>query len=60
MLHECDTVSVERFHGVISDAGIGPSVELIKEVVRRGVERGEARAEAMHPCVRDVIPAMTI
>ncbi|MFG2652363.1 TetR/AcrR family transcriptional regulator [Streptomyces sp. NPDC048436] len=58
VLHECDTVSAERFHGVIFNGVIEPSVELIKEVVRRGVERGEVRAEAMDPYVCDVIPAM--
>ncbi|MGW7073761.1 TetR/AcrR family transcriptional regulator [Streptomyces sp. NPDC054866] len=58
VLHECDTVSAERFHGVIFDGVIGPSVELIKEVVRRGVERGEVRAEATNSYVCDVIPAM--
>lgn len=58
VLHECDSVTAERFHGVIFDGVIGPSVELIKEVVRRGVERGEVRAEATNPFVCDVIPAM--
>ncbi|MWA14082.1 TetR/AcrR family transcriptional regulator [Streptomyces sp. BA2] len=58
VLHECDTVAAERFHGVIFDGVIGPSVELIKEVVRRGVERGEVRAEATNSYVCDVIPAM--
>ncbi|MGW7275123.1 TetR/AcrR family transcriptional regulator [Streptomyces sp. NPDC054864] len=58
VLHECDTVSAERFHGVIFDGVIGPSVGLIKEVVRRGVERGEVRDEATNSYVCDVIPAM--
>ncbi|MGW6055891.1 TetR/AcrR family transcriptional regulator [Streptomyces sp. NPDC055189] len=58
VLHECDSVTAERFHGVIFDGVVGPSVELIKEVVRRGVERGEVRAEAMDPYVCDVLPAM--
>ncbi|MEU3742846.1 MULTISPECIES: TetR/AcrR family transcriptional regulator [unclassified Streptomyces] len=58
VLHECDTVAAERFHGVIFDGVIGPSVELIKEVVRRGVERGEVRPEATNSYVCDVIPAM--
>ncbi|MGW5738101.1 MULTISPECIES: TetR/AcrR family transcriptional regulator [Streptomyces] len=58
VLHECDTVAAERFHGVIFDGVIEPSVGLVKEVVRRGVERGEVRAEAMNSYVCDVIPAM--
>ncbi|MGW5867938.1 TetR/AcrR family transcriptional regulator [Streptomyces sp. NPDC055239] len=58
VLHECDTVTAERFHGVIFEGVVEPSVELIKEVVRRGVERGEVRSEAVDPYVCDVIPAM--
>lgn len=58
VLHECDTVAAERFHSVIFDGVIGPSVGLIEDVVRRGIERGEVRAEAATPYVFDVIPAM--
>ncbi|MEV8315713.1 TetR/AcrR family transcriptional regulator [Streptomyces sp. NPDC059900] len=58
VLHECDTVTAERFHAVIFDGVIGPSVELIKEVLHRGVERGEVRADVMDPYVCDVLPAM--
>ncbi|GGV61640.1 TetR family transcriptional regulator [Streptomyces longisporoflavus] len=58
VLHECDTVTAERFHAVIFDGVIGPSVEMIKEVLRRGVERGEVRADALDPYVCDVLPAM--
>lgn len=58
VLHECDTAEAERFHAVIFEGVVEPSVELIKEVIRRGVERGEVRAEAVDPYVCDVIPAM--
>ncbi|TGB13121.1 TetR/AcrR family transcriptional regulator [Streptomyces sp. MZ04] len=58
VLHECDAASAERFHDVIVDGVIEPSAELIKQVVRRGVERDEVRAEVMDPYVCDVIPAM--
>ncbi|MEV0323586.1 TetR/AcrR family transcriptional regulator [Streptomyces sp. NPDC050658] len=58
VLHECDTASAERFHDVIFSGVVQPSVELIKQVVHRGVERGEVRAEAADPYVCDVIPAM--
>ncbi|MFG2502000.1 TetR/AcrR family transcriptional regulator [Streptomyces sp. NPDC048441] len=58
VLHECDTRTAERFHGVIFEGVVGPSVELIKDVIGRGVERGEVRAEAIDPYVCDVIPAM--
>lgn len=58
VLHECDTVTAERFHAVIVEGVVEPSVELIKEVLRRGIERGEVRPDAVDPYVCDVIPAM--
>lgn len=58
VLHECDTFTAERFHAVIVEGLIEPGVELIKEVVRRGIERGEVRPEALDLYVCDVIPAM--
>ncbi|MEL3946327.1 MULTISPECIES: TetR/AcrR family transcriptional regulator [Streptomyces] len=58
VLHECDTATAERFHGVIVEGVIEPSVELIREVMRRGMERGEVRSGATDPFVCDVIPAM--
>ncbi|MBO1335791.1 TetR/AcrR family transcriptional regulator [Streptomyces sp. VRA16 Mangrove soil] len=58
VIHECDTLTAERFHSVIIEGVIEPSVELIKEVVRRGIARGEVRPDATEPSVCDVIPAM--
>ncbi|WP_338703815.1 TetR/AcrR family transcriptional regulator [Streptomyces sp. Q6] len=58
VVHECDTFTAERFHSVIFDGVIEPSVRLIKEVVRRGIERGDVRADASDSYVCDVIPAM--
>ncbi|MYW67277.1 TetR family transcriptional regulator [Streptomyces sp. SID8379] len=58
VLHECDTLTAERFHSVIIEGVVEPSVELIKEVVRRGIGRGEVRADATDASVCDVIPAM--
>ncbi|MEV0114027.1 TetR/AcrR family transcriptional regulator [Streptomyces sp. NPDC059037] len=58
VLHECDAASAERFHGVIVEGVIEPSAGLIKQVIRRGAERGEVRAEVVDPYVCDVIPAM--
>lgn len=40
VLHECDSATAQRFHEVIFEGVVEPSVELIKEVVRRGIERG--------------------
>ncbi|MFD6436808.1 TetR/AcrR family transcriptional regulator [Streptomyces venezuelae] len=58
VLHECDTSAAERFHDVIFQGVIEPSVQLIKEVVRRGIERGEVRSGGVDAYVCDVIPAM--
>ncbi|MEU7583092.1 TetR/AcrR family transcriptional regulator [Streptomyces sp. NPDC041068] len=58
VLHECDTATAERFHDVIFEGVVEPSVKLIKEVVRRGIERGEVRAGGTDDYVCDVIPAM--
>ncbi|WP_327658557.1 TetR/AcrR family transcriptional regulator [Streptomyces sp. NBC_00483] len=58
VLHECDTLTAERFHSVITEGVIEPSVELVKEVVRRGVERGEVRPDVDEASVCDVIPAL--
>ncbi|MFI7010763.1 TetR/AcrR family transcriptional regulator [Streptomyces sp. NPDC050145] len=58
VLHECDTFTAERFHSVIVEGVVEPSVELIREVLRRGIERGEVRPDAVDPYVCDVIPAM--
>ncbi|MFJ8824261.1 TetR/AcrR family transcriptional regulator [Streptomyces sp. NPDC102467] len=58
VLHECDSFTAERFHGVIIEGVVEPSVQLIEEVVRRGIERGEVRPDAADAAVYDVIPAM--
>ncbi|WP_030778619.1 TetR/AcrR family transcriptional regulator [Streptomyces sp. NRRL S-920] len=58
VLHECDTVTAERFHDVIFAGVIEPGVRLIKEVVRRGIARGEVRSGGTDDYVCDVIPAM--
>ncbi|MGA4846293.1 TetR/AcrR family transcriptional regulator [Streptomyces sp. G5(2025)] len=58
VLHECDTATAERFHDVIFEGVVEPSVKLIKEVLRRGIERGEVRPGGADAYVCDVIPAM--
>ncbi|MGW8885733.1 TetR/AcrR family transcriptional regulator [Streptomyces sp. NPDC055749] len=58
VLHECDVRAADRFHGVIMDGVVGPSTELFREVVGRGVGRGEVRPEAANDMAFDVIPAM--
>ncbi|MFJ6570582.1 TetR/AcrR family transcriptional regulator [Streptomyces sp. NPDC091292] len=58
VLHECDVPAAERFHGVIFEGIVRPGVELIREVLRRGIDRGEVRPGATADYVCDVIPAM--
>ena len=58
VLHECDATQAERFQAVIVGGIIEPTMGLLQEVVRRGIERGEVRADAANPYVFDAIPAM--
>ena len=58
VIHECDPVQVERFHGVIFEGVVEPTIELLREVVTRGIERGEVRSDAANGYVFDAIPAM--
>ncbi|WP_406441354.1 TetR/AcrR family transcriptional regulator [Streptomyces sp. NBC_00631] len=58
VIHECDPLQVERFHGVIFDGVVGPTIRLIGDIVTRGIERGEVRADAANGYVIDAIPAM--
>ncbi|MFD8813258.1 TetR/AcrR family transcriptional regulator [Streptomyces sp. NPDC059627] len=58
VIHECDPLQVERFHGVIIDGVVGPTIQLIGDIVTRGIERGEVRPDAANGYVLDAIPAM--
>ena len=58
VIHECDTVQAERFHGVIFEGVVEPTIRLLREAVDRGIERGEVRADASNSYVFDAIPAM--
>lgn len=58
VIHECDPVQAERFHCVIFDGVVEPTIRLLKEVINRGIRRGEVRADAANGYVFDVIPAM--
>ncbi|MBT2481958.1 TetR/AcrR family transcriptional regulator [Streptomyces sp. ISL-94] len=58
VLHECDREQADRFHGVIWSGVHEPAQRLIRELVRRGIGRGDVRADATGPFVVDVIPAM--
>ncbi|MER6630460.1 TetR/AcrR family transcriptional regulator [Streptomyces sp. NPDC000987] len=58
VIHECDPVQAERFHGVIYDQIVEPTLKLLREVIARGIERGEVRSDAANSYVFDAIPAM--
>jgi hypothetical protein len=51
-------VQAERFHGVIFEGVVEPTIRLLREAVDRGIERGEVRADASNSYVFDAIPAM--
>ncbi|QYX77105.1 TetR/AcrR family transcriptional regulator [Streptomyces akebiae] len=58
VIHECDTTQAERFHGVIIEGVVEPTVKQLREVVERGIQRGEVRPDAANGYVFDAIPAM--
>ncbi|MFE5942887.1 TetR/AcrR family transcriptional regulator [Streptomyces sp. NPDC056480] len=58
VLHECDAEAAERFHGLIVTGVVEPSARLFRDVLRRGITRGEVRADANNDLVVDVVPAM--
>ena len=58
ILDECDRPDAERFHELIMGGVIKPGKELMAEVVRRGIERGQVRPDATGELVPDVLPAM--
>ncbi|MEU9162412.1 TetR/AcrR family transcriptional regulator [Streptomyces sp. NPDC048424] len=58
VLHECDHKHADRFHGVIWSGLHEPAQRLIRELVGRGIVRGDVRPDATGPFVVDVIPAM--
>ncbi|MFF9623140.1 TetR/AcrR family transcriptional regulator [Streptomyces griseosporeus] len=58
VIHECDPVQVERFHGVIVEGVVEPTIKLLRDVIERGIERGEVRPDALNSYVLDAAPAM--
>ncbi|MEU8463560.1 TetR/AcrR family transcriptional regulator [Streptomyces sp. NPDC029003] len=58
VLHECDHTHADRFREVIRKGLHEPAHRLTREVVDRGIERGEVRRDAAEPMVADVIPAL--
>ncbi|MDT0438852.1 MULTISPECIES: TetR/AcrR family transcriptional regulator [Streptomyces] len=58
VIHECDPAEAEQFHGVIFEGIVEPTVRLLREVINRGIARGEVRSDAADDHVFDAIPAM--
>ncbi|MGY4740291.1 TetR/AcrR family transcriptional regulator [Streptomyces sp. ATMOS53] len=58
VIHECDPVQAERFHTVIFEGVVEPTVKLLHAVISRGIDRGEVRPDAANGFVFDAIPAM--
>ncbi|MFI6146680.1 TetR/AcrR family transcriptional regulator [Streptomyces sp. NPDC051109] len=58
VLHECDHAHAGRFQEVVRAGLHEPAHRLIRELVQRGIERGDVRPDAASPFVADVIPAM--
>ncbi|MBJ6643418.1 TetR/AcrR family transcriptional regulator [Streptomyces sp. BSE7-9] len=58
VIHECDSAEAERFHAVIFNGVVEPTLTMLREVVERGIERGEVRPDAANGYVFDAIPAM--
>ncbi|MFJ3672906.1 TetR/AcrR family transcriptional regulator [Streptomyces sp. NPDC090106] len=58
VIHECDEIQAERFHGVIFKGVVEPTLKLLAQVITRGIERREVRSDAANGYVFDAIPAM--
>ncbi|WP_415949274.1 TetR/AcrR family transcriptional regulator [Streptomyces sp. KLOTTS4A1] len=58
VLHECDGSVAARFQSVIFGRVVQPAIDAIREVVHRGVDRGEVRPGAVSDYVCEVVPAM--
>ncbi|MEG3631538.1 TetR/AcrR family transcriptional regulator [Streptomyces poriticola] len=58
VIHECDNLQAERFHGVILRGVVEPTLHMLREVLARGIARGEVRPDAANDYVFDAIPAM--
>ncbi|MGY1583395.1 TetR/AcrR family transcriptional regulator [Streptomyces sp. MN13] len=58
VIHECDTMQAERFHAVIVEGVVEPTIKLLREVIIRGIQRGEVREDAANGYVFDAVPAM--
>ncbi|MGW6461850.1 TetR/AcrR family transcriptional regulator [Streptomyces sp. NPDC055078] len=58
VIHECDATTVERFESVIIHQVVEPSIQLCRNVILRGIRRGDVRESATAEMVFDVIPGL--
>jgi AcrR family transcriptional regulator len=58
VIHECDPAQAERLYGVVFEGVVVPTLELLEQIISRGIERGEVRSDAKNSYVCDAIPAM--
>ncbi|MER7486729.1 TetR/AcrR family transcriptional regulator [Streptomyces sp. NPDC126497] len=58
VIHECDTLQAERFHAIILDGVVEPTLRMLRAVIERGIQRGEVRPDAANGYVFDALPAM--
>ncbi|OIJ64689.1 TetR/AcrR family transcriptional regulator [Streptomyces mangrovisoli] len=58
IIHECDPIQAERFHGLIFKGVVEPTIGLLRQIINRGIERGEVRGDASNSYVFDAVPAM--
>ncbi|WP_331461982.1 TetR-like C-terminal domain-containing protein [Streptomyces sp. KMM 9044] len=58
VIHECDSMQVERFRAAIFEGVVEPAIVMLREVIERGTGCGEIRAGAANSYVFEVVPAM--
>ena len=58
VIHECDPIQAERFHGAIFGGLVESTIALLREVITSGMERAEVRPDAANGYVFDAVPAM--
>jgi AcrR family transcriptional regulator len=60
IMGELDHERARPFLGLMNECVTDPGKAMMLEVLRRGAERGEVRAEAVTPLVADVAPALML
>ncbi|MBD0691417.1 hypothetical protein BG452_34775 [Streptomyces sp. CBMA123] len=58
LMAELSQQQAEVFKDFIVQRVIGPTKDTVLDILRRGVERGDVRPDAVTPLVADVVPAM--